>query len=358
MTPINAPTGARPQSGAVFHGARAMKPADWFVADRGSAGASALATSDDLYTFVWRVSGRQQLLLCGLTGLVIPLAMVPLELQRRIIDEALVNHDLSLLLALAGTYLSVLLLQQSLKYALNLTRGWIVECVTRRLRAAIYRSVHRPVPDPSVPAPANPAPAGTSLPITPGAAVPMIAAESEDVGGFVGDSLSLPLQQGGTIVAVLAYLVWVDWRIAGLAVAIYLPQFLTVRRVQAGINRLARGYAKLVRRLGQVMVAEDGPRFAHLFGNLTDRAYGLRMQIYRRKFALTFLGNFLDALGPLLVLAVGGWFVMRGETAVSTLIVFITGLQKIADPWNQLINFYRTLQIALTKYRLLVQTLG
>jgi len=325
-----------------------MKPAKFRIPDCGGAGASALPTPQGLYTFIWRVSRRQQVLLCGLTGLVIPLAMVPLELQRRIIDEALEQRDLSLLLSLAGVYLLVLLLQQSLKYALNLSRGWIVECVTRQLRMAIHRSVRR----------SEEVPANANGPLDRGAAVPMIAAESEDVGGFVGDSLSLPLQQGGTIVAVLGYLAWVDWRIAGLAVLIYLPQFLTVRRVQARINRLARGYAKLVRRLGHIVVVEDGPQLDRLFGTLTDRAYALRMQIYRRKFALTFLGNFLDATGPLLVLAVGGWFVMRGETAVSTLIVFITGLQKIADPWNQLINFYRTLQIALTKYRLIVQTLG
>jgi hypothetical protein len=32
-------------------------------------------------------------------------------------------------------------------------------------------------------------------------------------------------------------------------------------------------------------------------------------------------------------------------------------MQRIADPWDQLINFYRTAQIAQTKYRLFVQTL-
>ena len=66
------------------------------------------------------------------------------------------------------------------------------------------------------------------------------------------------------------------------------------------------------------------------------------MIIYRQKYILTFLGNFLDSLGPLVVLMVGGYFVIQGETNVSTLIVFISGFQKISDPWDQLISFYRS----------------
>ena len=40
-----------------------------------------------------------------------------------------------------------------------------------------------------------------------GALVSMVAAEAEDVAGFVAESLSVPLLQGGTIIGVLAYLI-------------------------------------------------------------------------------------------------------------------------------------------------------
>ena len=58
------------------------------------------------------------------------------------------------------------------------------------------------------------------------------------------------------------------------------------------------------------------------------------------------------------MLGVGGWYVIHGQTSVSTLVVFISGFQRIADPWDQLINFYRTAQIAQTKYRLFARTLA
>jgi ABC-type multidrug transport system fused ATPase/permease subunit len=79
--------------------------------------------------------------------------------------------------------------------------------------------------------------------------------------------------------------------------------------------------------------------------------------IYRIKFFLTFFGNFLDAIGPLIVLAVGGWLVMRGGVEIGTLVVFISGFQKLADPWDQLTNFYRMLSTARAKYRLIADTL-
>ncbi len=81
------------------------------------------------------------------------------------------------------------------------------------------------------------------------------------------------------------------------------------------------------------------------------------MLIYRVKFFLTFLGNFVDALGPLIVLSVGGWLVLNGKAEVGTLVVFVSGFQKVAEPWDQLLTFYRTTSNARTKYRLIVDTL-
>lgn len=308
-----------------------------------------------LYAFIWKVSGRAQLLVCLLSGLLIPLAMVPLELQRRIVDDAVSGGDLRLLVMLGLLYLATIVTQQTIKYGLNLSRGMVIEDVTRRLRNLIHLSMEAEAERSE--SHARP-PAHNHVSQDRGSVVSMVAAEAEDVGGFVGDSISVPLVQGGTILAVLGYLAWVDIRIASFAVLLYFPQYVVVRKVQAVINRLARGHAKVVRRLGQEIVAGAGGRRAsRRFEQLVDSAYALRMRIYRRKYLLTYLGNFLDAIGPLIVLTVGGWFVIRGETAVSTLVVFISGFQKVSDPWDQLINFYRTAQTTQTKYRLIVQTL-
>ena len=304
-----------------------------------------------LYAFIWRESKRSQIWLCLLTLVVVPLSMAPLELQRRIVDDALDSRSVMALLPLAGVYLVVLLVQGGLKYVLNVYRGRVIETIVRRLRELIYAgSLEQHVAEMPL------------LEVQRGGLVSMVAAEAEDVGGFVGESLSIPLLQGGTVVAVLGYLVWVQPLIAGLAVALYLPQLFVVRWGQQHINRAARTHAKLLRKLGDHIVI-IGPASApgadplRRFMRIAGRAFDTRIAIYRLKFFLTFFGNFLDALGPLVVLVFGGWLVIEGRTEVSTLVVFISGVQKVADPWDQLISFYRVAANAGVKYQLIIDSI-
>ena len=196
-----------------------------------------------------------------------------------------------------------------------------------------------------------------------GATVSMISAEAEDLAGFVGDSFSMPLLQGGTAVVIFGYLVWVNPLIAGFAAVLYLPQVFIVPPTQHGINRNSVTYAKVLRKIGEKIVGMKGTSSAagdgasRHFRRLVNQAFDLRIRIYRMKFFLTALGNFLDALGPLIVFAVGGWLVIHGTVVVSTIVVFISGIQKVSDPWDQLITFYRSASNTQAKYELIRKTL-
>ena len=307
-----------------------------------------------LYAYILQMTARRQVPLCLLTVVVVLLSMAPLELQRRIMDNALETRDIHLLVILGGIYLVLMLVQGGLKYVLNVSRGRLVEFVTLRLREQIYASIAT--------ARAVLLPPGDDQRLESGSVVSMVAAEAEGIGGFVGESLSIPLLQGGTVIAVTGYLLWLDPLIASFAVVIYIPQALVVPRIQVVINRFARIYARQVRKLGNQVVARmaaagNGDDGSEHFGRLAKQAYDTQIRIYYIKFFLTALGNFLDALGPLVILLVGGWYVIQHDTDVSTIVVFISGFQKIADPWDQLINFYRSAAIAQTKYGLIRDSL-
>ena len=277
--------------------------------------------------------------------------MLPLELQRRIVNDALEQHDFRSFFLLCALYLIVLLIQGGLKYVLNVYRGRTVEEVVRRLRERIYRCAKPTGNDHE----------SVREEFDKGAIVSMVAAEAEDIGGFVGDSISFPLLQAGTVIAVLGYLIWVQPLIASLAFFIYLPQAAIVPWMQGVINRYSRRHSRLVRKLGDNIVETGEPSArsgsARRFSRLNTASFDTRIVIYRIKFFLTFLGNFLDAIGPLAVLMIGGWLVIHGRAQVSTLVVFISGFQKVADPWDQLINFYRTAANARVKYRLLYDSM-
>ena len=304
-----------------------------------------------VYRYIWRVSGNRQVVLCVLTGIVIALTAAPLELQRRIVDDAFGPKNLGLLATYCALYLVLLLVQGATKYCLNVSRGRTVEIVSRLLRLQIFAHLSGVAADQRDHAAA-----------LRGSTVSMISSEAEDLAGFVGDSFSMPLQQAGTAVAVFGYLVWVNPLIAGFAALLYLPQLFIVPPTQHGINRNAVAYAKTLRRVGDAVVdlTHDGSgngRIESRFRRMVNRAFDLRIRIYRMKFFLTALGNFLDALGPLIVFAVGGWLVIHGGIPVSTIVVFISGVQKVSDPWDELITFYRTASNSQAKYELIRNTL-
>ena len=305
-----------------------------------------------LYAFIWQSSRRQQAWLVLLTLMVAPMSMIPLELQRRIVDGAVHDQDLPYLFLLSGIYLAVLLLQGGLKYLLNVYRGSLVERIALQLRSRIFDVL---VDEPLKHRERQGA-------VDKGAVVSMTSSEVEEVAGFVGDSISFPLLQAGTALGTLGYLFWVQPEIAAFALVLFVPQIVIVPLGQRRINRWAAIHARLLRKLGGVIVSSDKSSLSvkHLerrFAKLTRGALTTRVLIYRVKFFLTFLGNFIDALGPLIVLSLGGWLVLNGKAEVGTLVVFISGFQKVSEPWDQLLTFYRTTSNARTKYRLIVDTL-
>lgn len=316
------------------------------AARAGPAPAAPLPAS--LYTQIWRVSGGQQIAIVLMTALIAPLAMVPLDLQRRMVDDAIGGGAVHQIAILAGIWLGVILLQGALKYILNMIRSRVLEGVTRDLRLRVLAHARADGP--------GEAPIGTFVAI--------LVAEAEDVGGFASDSFAVPVLQISTILWVFGYLATVEPVIAALAVVLYLPQGILVPLVQRKINRLIRMKTIRLRLLGgdetTALSRPDVPAdttLAHA-RRLVAHIFSIRMRIYRLKYALTALGNLLDALGPLLVLSLGGLLVIRGETSVSTLVVFISGLQKVGDPWDVLINFFRTVSNARVSYRMIVGALS
>jgi ABC-type sulfate transport system permease component len=133
-----------------------------------------------IFRYVLGTSGLHQLLLLALTVSVFLLEVVPLELQRRIVNDLVKHRPYSWVVGLCVVYAGTVLVQGGTKLALNIYRGWVGERAKRDLR----RRVHTFVETPGAAPPAVEAQ---------GIAVSMIVAEVEPIGGFVGESVSEPL---------------------------------------------------------------------------------------------------------------------------------------------------------------------
>ena len=99
-------------------------------------------TGDDtpagsLPRYVLRMSGHHQIWISLLALFVAAISMAPLELQRRIIDDAIGNADLRLLAALSVIFLGILLINGAAKFFLNMYQGWLSESAIRYNREHI-----------------------------------------------------------------------------------------------------------------------------------------------------------------------------------------------------------------------------
>jgi ABC-type multidrug transport system fused ATPase/permease subunit len=304
-----------------------------------------------LYSYIWRKTGRDQLLVIGLSVVVFPLSMVPLELQRRIINQAVGGEQIELLLSLGGAYLAVVLLQGGLKYCMNMQRGHVSECLIAELRKGISRRTIA----------ANREGPGTAdVDQQTGTTVAMVAAEVEPLGGFAGESFSVPIVQIGVLLSVVAYMIVVEPYLALAGLAVFVPQAIVIPLVQAVINRRNKRRVELIRDVGDTIVetaGDDGRPFsAHEDTSGLKRKigliYGLRMQVYKLKFGLKFFRNLVNHMSEIIVLLAGGWLVIEGETELGTIVAFLSGLQRVRDPWRDLVTYFRQASDARVKYEL------
>lgn len=284
-----------------------------------------------LWRFVWRMSGLHQVLVCALATVVAGLSMAPLELQRRIVNQAVEAAETTTLFLLGGIYLGVALLSGALKYLLRVYQSWLSESAVNHLRQHLTR-LHREK-------------AGSNGEHHEGRAVAIIGREVDQLGGFVGEGLSELVAQGGMLVAVLGYMFVTEPWLAAIAAVFLLPQVILTPLVQRVVNRLLEGRIALQRRLGD-MIARIGPGETDSPGTRAletqiGRVYRNRMQIFAWKFAGKSGVNLLNSLAPLAALVAGGYMVIQGDTSLGVVVAFLSGFDRLADPIRQLLSFYR-----------------
>lgn len=287
--------------------------------------------------YVVRSSGRHQVALAALSAAVFGLSSVPLELQRRVVNDAIKNGAIETITLLAVAYAGVALLEQILKMALNVYRGWVSENAVRTLRKTLE--------DIEVSGHCRRAATGTHS--------AMAVAEAEPIGGFVGMAISEPLLQTGILVSVIGYMAWLEpWTLV-LSVGYLLPQALFVPPLQQAINRLAGDRIKTLRRVSDDIVERGTPDDRRV-----ERVFELNMGIYRFKYGMNLGMNLMYAFSVAAALGVGGWFAASGRIDVGTVVAVVSGLGKLKDPWGDLVSWGRELSVDSVKYRLFVDAVG
>jgi ABC-type multidrug transport system fused ATPase/permease subunit len=296
----------------------------------------------NIFRYVLSVSFWHQLALVALTVAVFLLEIVPLELQRRVVNDLTKNREYRFIVVLCAVYAGTVLVQGGAKLVLNIYRSWVGESATRDLR----RRVHALVSSTS---------AASSTLEAEGVQASMIVSEVEAIGGFVGGSVSEPLLQGGILVSVLAYMIHVDVWMALTAFLLFVPQMLFVPLMQGAMNRRVRARVQIVRRLS-VSVVEEGIDHDAAREQADEEGiqhvFELNMGVFKLKFSMNFLMNLSTQLQIIGVLLVGGAAVYAGRLEIGGVVAFISGIGKMTDPWGDLVNYFRDANLTQVRYGL------
>ena len=292
-------------------------------------------TGDDtpvrsLSQFVWRMTGRHQIGVCLLAAGTAALNLVPVDLQRRIIDGPISDGNLDGLLLLGLVYLGVVLLHRVLRFFQLQWQSWLSESAVLYVRNHLIGLYRRRDPK------------GAHA----GEAVSIVNAEVDRLGGFAGQAPSQAFSNMTMLVGILGYMFWMAPEIAALSVALVLPQILLLPVIQRRLNRLVNRRILMLRALGEDLGQES-------IGHTGDRLTGIfrnRMEFQFWKNLMKAILNTLNLLAPLAVLGWGGYLVIQGETTMGVVVAFLSGFDRLAAPVRELVTFYRTAQQAAVQH--------
>jgi len=309
---------------------------------------------NSVYRYIFQKSLWQQVIVISLTLVLLPLAPIPLELQRRILDDAILQKDTDLLFKLAGFYLLAMFVAAGFKFAMRTQRELISARVVRSLRQSVFFCMYTFVPK------LHPVtkPADVEH-VDDGAVVSMLSSEVEKLGGFAGSAISGPLLAIGTLVSVLGYMFWVEPVVASIALALYSPQFIIVPFFQARMNRLSRKKSLKMRELGSFIMdnPEEDLRNADpppLFNTLVEDILGLRTRFIVNKNIMKTINNLLISLGPFGVITFGGYMAIQGKVDVGVILAFISGLERLGGPIRDIVGSYSQITDARMRYTTLL----
>src|SRR5713101_6249406 len=158
------------------------------------------ALEPTIYRFVLRHSLTSQILLLALTLVSFPFLYYSLVLPKTITDGAIKSgkhfpqnilgfefDQISYLMLLCTAFLVLVFINGAFKYYINTFKGRLGERMLRRFRYQLYQRM--------LLFPLSYFDKNSSAQI-----IPMITAECDSLGGFVGDAVALPAFQGGTLI--------------------------------------------------------------------------------------------------------------------------------------------------------------
>jgi putative ABC transport system ATP-binding protein len=358
----------------------------------------------NLFKYIWRHSRRDQVVILVVVVASLLIYLISLELPKRIVNEAIQGEafqvetvsdpsdacalkcpaqtivdpdktapflDLTLplpdwlggpihlfdgfqlpqveyLFALCFSYLLFVVLNGWMKQLVNTEKGRLGERMLRRLRFELYDRVLQ-------------FPLLHFRKVKQAEIATMIKDEVEPLGGFIGDAFITPAYLGGMAATALIFIFMQNVYMGLVTIAMLAVQITIIPRLRVKILMLGKQRQITARQLaGRIAESVDGAIEIHAHGTSNyERAdiiarlgkiFQIRFELYQRKFLVKYINNMLAQTTPFLYFIIGGYFALKGQFDVGTLLAVISAYKDLPSPIKELIDWDQQRQDVQIKY--------
>lgn len=337
-----------------------------------------------LLKYIWKHSRALQIWLSAIILLSMPFYFLSLELPKRIINgpiqgdgfagaeatkpflqiwfpfaHALVGNDvllfqgfrldrLAALIVLSAAFLLLVIINGWFKLYINTCKGRIGERVLRTLR---YEMIDRILRFPVWHIRQMKAPEIAGI----------VKDEVDPLSDFIGDSYSAPLFLAGQAITGLAFLFLQNIWFGLLTIVIVSVQVIVIPRLrrqlialgqqrQTTARQLASRIGEIVHGAGDIHLNDTSNFVRADISRTLGTIFDVRLELFRRKFAVKFLNNLLMQFISVLFYLIGGYFVITGRLDVGSLVASIAAYKDLPAPIKGLIDWDQQRLLAQVRF--------
>jgi putative ABC transport system ATP-binding protein len=336
----------------------------------------------NLFKYIWRHSRRDQLVILVIVVASLLIYLVSLELPKRIVNDAIQGgafensataqfmqfalplpdwlggpiplfqgfslDNVQYLFALCFSYLFFVVLNGWMKQLVNTEKGRLGERMLRRLRFELFDRVLQ-------------FPLLHFRKVKQAEIATMIKDEVEPLGGFIGDAFITPAYLGGMAATALIFIFMQNLYMGLVTVAMLSVQIVVIPKLRVKILMLGKQRQITARQLaGRIAETVDGAVEIHAHGTSNyERAdivarlgqiFQIRFELYKRKFLVKYINNMMAQTTPFLYFLIGGYFALKGQFDVGTLLAVISAYKDLPSPIKELIDWDQQRQDVQIKY--------
>jgi len=257
------------------------------------------------------------------------------------------------LVALSLTFLLLVIINGAFKYQINTQKGRLGERMLRRLRFDLFDRMLR-FPQPHF------------RRVKQAEIATMIKEEVEPLGGFIGDAFVQPAFLGGQALTALVFILVQSLYLGAVTVGILVLQAVIIPKLRVRVLILGKQRQLTARQLaGRIAECVDGATEIHAHdtsnferADMADRLgtiFGIRFELYQRKFAVKFLNNLLAQFTPFLFYLIGGYLAITGRLDIGGLVAVIAAYKDLPGPVKELIDWDQQRQDVQIKYEQVIE---